>query len=646
MKKLLLFFVAILLQMVAKAETVEIDGIFYNLISKIKIAEVIKGDMVYQGNINIPETIKYEGNTYSVTSITEGAFESSKIESIVIGNNIDFIGYGAFKDCYSLVQVTFGNKLKTIYGSAFRGCSALKTIEIPSNVETIYANAFYDCHNLEDITFHSGLQKICSCAFLGCSKLRSVKIPGSVSSVEEEAFSGCKSLKEVIIEEGVEILQYASFGYCTELTSIYIPNSIESAINSFVGCQKLTSVYLPDLSICYYGRIGLFESQYNLYVDNIKVENIIVPDEIISISDYAFFGCVSLKTVETSNSVISIGYRAFQNCKGLTSVTIGNNVTSIDAYAFYGCSALTSVSIGNGINNINSEAFATCSELIDVYCYATDVPNTKTDAFKDSYIEYATLHVPTRSTDSYNASEPWNGFKEIVGIEMPKHKLIFMVDDEVYKSYEIEEGEKITPEPAPTKDGYTFSGWSETPEAMPAHDVTITGTFTINKYKLMYMVDGAEYKSYEVEYGATITPGTEPTKEGYTFNGWSEIPETMPAHDVTVTGTFSINSYKLTYMIDDKVYKEAMYEYGATITPEPQPEGDYATFEWIDLPQTMPAHDVVVYASYTSGIVELLVTTQRNIRIYSPNGKKLDKLQKGLNIVVLDDGTVKKAVVK
>ena len=104
--------------------------------------------------------------------------------------------------------------------------------------------------------------------------------------------------------------------------------------------------------------------------------------------------------------------------------------------------------------------------------------------------------------------------------------------------------------------------------------------------------------------------------------------------------------FKLTYMIDDKVFKETMYEYGATITPEPQPEGDYATFEWKDLPQTMPAHDVVVYASYTSGIAEMLMDFQHNIRIYSPNGKKLNKLQKGLNIVILYDGTVKKVIVE
>ena len=77
-----------------------------------------------------------------------------------------------------------------------------------------------------------------------------------------------------------------------------------------------------------------------------------------------------------------------------------------------------------------------------------------------------------------------------------------------------------------------------------------------------------------------------------------------------------------------------------------KPEGDYLTFEWVDLPKTMPAKDVVVLASYTTGMIEALMATQRNVRIYAPNGKKRDKLQKGLNIVILDDGTVKKMMVK
>ena len=121
-------------------------------------------------------------------------------------------------------------------------------------------------------------------------------------------------------------------------------------------------------------------------------------------------------------------------------------------------------------------------------------------------------------------------------------KVVYTVDGEVYKTYYHHAGVNIKAEPAPEKEGYSFSGWDNEPTIMPDHDITIAGTFSINKYKLIYQVDGADYKSIDVEYGATITPEEEPTKEGYTFSGWSEIPETMPAHDVTVTGTFTINS--------------------------------------------------------------------------------------------------------
>ena len=439
---------------------------------------------------------------------------------------------------------------------------------------------------------------------------------------------------------------------------------------------------------------------------------------------YIFYNCSGLTSITIGNSVTYIGYGAFEGCNAIKTLslncatigswfsgkssieelTLGDGVITIDNQAFQGCTNLATIEIGKNVTTIGERSFANIDKLTDVYCYAEDVPNTARTAFENSYIDYATLHVPYGALDMYKSTGPWNGFKNIVGIDgtqrtfnliykvddevykieeikegeaitpeaeptkegytfsgwseipetMPSHdvtvtgtftinnyKLTYVVDGEEYKIYDVEYGATITPEAEPTKEGYTFSGWSEIPETMPAHDVTVTGTFSINKYKLTYLIDGEEYKAYELEYGTTITPEAEPTKEGYTFSGWSEIPETMPAHDVTVTSTFSINSYKLTYMIDDNVYKEVMYEYGATITPEPQPEGDYARFEWIGVPETMPANDVVVYASYETGIIDLL-TLQGVKAIYAPNGKKLDKPQKGLNIVVMQDGTVKK----
>ena len=178
--------------------------------------------------------------------------------------------------------------------------------------------------------------------------------------------------------------------------------------------------------------------------------------------------------------------------------------------------------------------------------------------------------------------------------------LVYMVDGSEYKSYQIEYGVTITSEAAPTKEGYTFSGWSNIPATMPANDVTVTGTFTINRYKLVYKVDGEVYKTYEIEYGKAITPEAAPMKEGYTFSGWSTIPATMPAKDVTVTGSFTINKYKLIYKVDGEVYKTYEIEYGKAITPEAAPTKEGYTFSgWSSIPETMPAHDVEVMGTFT-----------------------------------------------
>lgn len=187
------------------------------------------------------------------------------------------------------------------------------------------------------------------------------------------------------------------------------------------------------------------------------------------------------------------------------------------------------------------------------------------------------------------------------------YSLLYMVDGDVYKKYELEEGSAITPEAEPTKEGYTFSGWSEIPSTMPAKDVTITGTFTVNKYKLTYMVDGEVYKIYEIEYGTTIIPEEAPHKDGCTFSGWSEIPSTMPAKDVTIIGTFTKGTYTLTYVVDGETYKTVNYEFGAAITPEAEPlkEG-YSFSGWNNLPTTMPAENITVTGTFTINKYKLI----------------------------------------
>ena len=179
------------------------------------------------------------------------------------------------------------------------------------------------------------------------------------------------------------------------------------------------------------------------------------------------------------------------------------------------------------------------------------------------------------------------------------YTLKYVIDGNDYKTSTVEFGTSITPEENPVKEGYTFSGWSEIPETMPAHDVTVEGKFNINSYTLRYVIDGEDYKTYTLAFGTLITSEENPVKEGYTFSGWSEIPETMPAHDVTVEGKFNINSYTLRYVIDGEDYKTYTLAFGTLITSEENPVKEGYTFSgWSEIPETMPSHDVTVEGTF------------------------------------------------
>ena len=145
--------------------------------------------------------------------------------------------------------------------------------------------------------------------------------------------------------------------------------------------------------------------------------SVTIPNSVTSIGEHAFYECSGLTSVTIPNSVTSIGGGAFSYCNGLTSVTIPNSVTSIGSQAFYGCSGLTSVTIPNSVTDIFSEAFAKCSKLENVYCYAENFSYIEDNIFSESYIEYATLHVPSSAISYYQTTKPWSGFGTIKAIE-------------------------------------------------------------------------------------------------------------------------------------------------------------------------------------------------------------------------------------
>ena len=180
------------------------------------------------------------------------------------------------------------------------------------------------------------------------------------------------------------------------------------------------------------------------------------------------------------------------------------------------------------------------------------------------------------------------------------YKVTFIADGTVVSENMQEYGSEISTPDAPSKEGYTFAGWGEVDITVPARDVTYTAAYTVNVYELVYEVDGTEMKSESLAFGSSITPLDEPQKEGYTFSGWSEIPRTMPARDVKVTGTFAINTYKVSFVVDGETVYDNLQEYGSSIViPEVSPKEGHTFAGFGEVDETVPAHDVTYTGSYT-----------------------------------------------
>ena len=530
----------------------------------------------------------------SVISIGESAFiDCSSLPSITLSDNLTSIGYSTFAGCNSLTAMNIPNGVTSIGERAFVGCYSLTSVNIPSSVTSIGNYAFQGCSNLTSIIIPDGITTIGHFTFDGCSNLNSISIPNSVISIDGYAFHNCSNIASLSLPSCLTSIGDNAFGGCSSLTTLNIPNTVTSiGIWAFYGCKSLISIILPS-SLTSIGDYTFSTCK--------GLSSITIPNTITTIGNYVFEQCNNLTSIIIPNSVTTIGDHAFANCSGLINVTLPNDIRMIKRNTFEGCSSLKNIVIPSKVEYIYQEAFANCSSMERIESMPINPPFLYDNSFSNYFVP---LKVPKGCKEAYQTAQGWKNFTNISDAD--KYNLTYMVDNEVYKIYEIEEGTSITPESAPTKEGYTFSGWSEIPSTMPAKNVTVTGTFTINKYKLVYMVDGTEYKSYEIEYGAKITPEAEPTKEGYTFSGWSSIPETMPAKDVTITGSFTINKYKLVYMVDGTEYKSYEIEYGAKITPEAEPTKEGYTFSgWSNIPETMPAKDVTVTGSFTKGAYKL-----------------------------------------
>ena len=643
-----------------------------------------------------------------ITSIGNYAFIGYRGTSITIPDGVTSIGHRAFSDCRGLETITSEIQNPFAIDESVFNCSdkelyATATLIVPAGTKSAYQNTagwnkFQNIVEVGGVGYefeYNGIRykigenntvsvvlrdekysgnvvipssvdyngnpynvtSIGNNAFYGCSDLTSITIPNSVTSIGEGAFIDCKELKTVVSEIEVPFAINAVFSN-TATATLIVPFGTKAAYQSTAGWNEFQNIvevsevgkeFEAD-GIRY--KIGENNTVSVILKDTYYSGDIVIPMwvdyknkqyKVTSIGNSAFEGCVDLTSVSLPNSLTRIGNGAFWECSSLKSVVIPDGVTTIGEGAFRNCFNLVSVDIPNSVTSIGSSAFGNCDNLTQISSGIEDPFAIEEGVFPTSVYNNASLLVPSGKKSAYQNTAGWKRFQKIYHVD-GIYTLTYYVDGKEYKSVKYSFGSEITPEAEPAKTGYTFSGWSDVPKTMPADNVTVTGTFTANKYELTYKIDGEVYVTYQIEYGTPITPEAEPTKEGYTFSGWSYIPETMPAVEVNVFGSFTVNQYTITYVIDGETYTTVTVDFNSKIVPPTPPSKDGFDFAWEEYPETMPASDITINGAYTTtGILSIAVESGK-AKIFTLDGRQVDTLQKGINIIRMDDGTTKKVV--
>ena len=218
--------------------------------------------------------------------------------------------------------------------------------------------------------------------------------------------------------------------------------------------------------------------------------------------------------------------------------------------------------------------------------WATVDGGEKVYDFKDIYTKNEALTLyPVWNTNKYTITFDTNGGSEIAPITQ-------------------DYGTEITAPDNPTRKGYTFKGWDkEIPETMPAENITVKAQWEINQYTIAFDTNGgSEIAPITQDYGTEITAPDNPTRKGYTFKGWDkEIPKTMPAENITVKAQWEINQYTITFDTNGgSEIAPITQDYGTKITAPDNPTRKGYTFKGWDkeIPETMPAENITITARW------------------------------------------------
>lgn len=403
----------------------ETEIISYNYDAENKVAEVKEISNTFRGDVIIPSTVVYEGQTYTVTRIGDAAAYGKFIASVSIPNTVTYIGSQAFRFCSNMTTVSIPSSVTFIGEYAFYGCSSLTSVELPDELTSIETYSFQNCSSLTSVRIPDKVTTVSFYAFSGCSAIESVTIGNSVSEIYDGAFGSCPSLSDVYcIAENVPNAYPSSFGWNEAQLTLHVPTALVSDYkgvepwmnfgniegisavndgNTFQATVGKTTFKVKVLSAadktCQIGADGRGDA----IVSGRKDWDGVIPSKVIG-SDYEEY------------TVIGIGNRAFLEEDGIKDLTLPETLQQISEGAFMRCHELMYVTIPAGVKTVGGYLFNGQESLTEVVSMIED-PDAINGISIDCggrYGNKATLVVPAGTKSIYENANGWNHFPRIV----------------------------------------------------------------------------------------------------------------------------------------------------------------------------------------------------------------------------------------
>ena len=423
----------------------------------------------YSGIYQIPSTVTYEEEEYTVTSIGDYAFWDCYCYEIEIPASVSSIGNYAFANVYSFGTLTVNN-------------------EIP--IDIAGKHVFENCP--QDVLF----------------------VPAGSAQAYKEA-EGWKDF-ETIIEKGAKVGElYYRFDKDAK-TAMVTYEKYDDYYNNYNSLPE--ELIIPEKVTYDEVEYTVTEIEQYAFQFSKSLKKVTLPATLEKIGDEAFYYCNELVSIDIPTGVTSIGEYAFSKCN-IETINLPENLTSIGNGVFIDCASLTSITIPQNVTSIGDEAFNSCYSLSSITCYAVEPPVLGDYVFGNIDRKNIPLYVRKASIDKYKAAEQWKDFR----IDSYDATVTFLdKDGNLIEEQYVVKGEGAVAPEAPEVEGYTFTGWDKDFSAVK-EDMVITAQYAINTYTVRFLdINGELLDEQTVNWNEAATAPEAPEVEGYTFTGWSE----------------------------------------------------------------------------------------------------------------------------